>query len=266
MLSRKELYERQARLQLHYEAARRELMRIRGVTGVGIGLKRVGERLTEDACYRVYVDKKLPAESLARDQIIPKTVQGITTDVLESFKNVGPVGKNRCPNGPDDEEKSTLRGGIQIRNNKQVTKRDRFGKIIRQTFPGTLGCFVTITGRGDSCLLSNHHVLYAGNANVGDKLKIGQPDPKESPCCDSDVIATTYSAQEIQDIQQAIGNANWQPGFKSPVLDCAIARLEDGPRRGARSRGHWTHYRRRRAHERGCHHPVCSRGGGRASE
>lgn len=225
MLTRDELYERQARLQRHYDDARRELMRIPGVTGVGIGLKRVADRLTEDACYRVYVEQKQPEDGLPPEHVIPKSVRGIATDVLEKFDGVAPL-RNECPDGPDEEEKSTLRGGIQITNNRRVTRRDPFGKITRERFPGTLGCFATLTGVGATCLLTNHHVLYAGNASVGDKLKIGQPEPKESICCDSDVIATTFSAQEIQDVRQAIGDASWQPGFKSPVLDCAVARLE----------------------------------------
>lgn len=60
------------------------LMKKAGVTGCAIGYKQVGGLQTDELCLVCYVKKKLPEEKLKKKDIIPKEIQGISTDVIES--------------------------------------------------------------------------------------------------------------------------------------------------------------------------------------
>jgi len=57
-----------------------ELMRLPGVTGVGVGHKIVDGRKTPELAIRVYVNEKM---SMPPETSIPKDIQGIPTDVVE---------------------------------------------------------------------------------------------------------------------------------------------------------------------------------------
>lgn len=57
-----------------------QLLKLKGVVGVGIGSKVVEGRATDELTIVVLVDKKLPEH----DQIIPKSLEGIPTDVQEA--------------------------------------------------------------------------------------------------------------------------------------------------------------------------------------
>ena len=61
-----------------------ELMKKAGVTGCAIGYKQVGGLQTDELCLVCYVKKKLPEKKLKKKDIIPKEIQGIATDVVES--------------------------------------------------------------------------------------------------------------------------------------------------------------------------------------
>lgn len=60
--------------------AERDLLKLPGVTGVDVGYKRVGGKITRTPAILVYVKKKrdVPAQ-----EAIPKQIQGIPTDVVE---------------------------------------------------------------------------------------------------------------------------------------------------------------------------------------
>lgn len=60
------------------------LMRKSGVTGCGIGYKYVDGKKTDKLCIICYVKKKKPEEKLKKKDIIPKIIEGISTDVVES--------------------------------------------------------------------------------------------------------------------------------------------------------------------------------------
>jgi hypothetical protein len=67
------------RIKSKYE---KELLRKENVVGVGIGKKNI----TEELCIKVYVTIKKLESQLEQDQIVPKILEGIKTDIVESGK------------------------------------------------------------------------------------------------------------------------------------------------------------------------------------
>src|SRR5438105_4292021 len=54
------------------------------VHSVGVGHKIVEGKLTEELCVRLYVVQKLAESLLSPNDVLPKEVDGIATDVIES--------------------------------------------------------------------------------------------------------------------------------------------------------------------------------------
>lgn len=69
------------RVKKKYEA---ELMGKAGVTGCAIGYKYVDDKKTDELCIICYVKEKKPEEELKKKDIIPKTIEGVKIDVVES--------------------------------------------------------------------------------------------------------------------------------------------------------------------------------------
>ncbi len=61
-----------------------ELMEKSGVVGCAIGYKHVGGKKTDELCIVCYVIEKKLERELRKQDIIPKEIQGIPTDVVES--------------------------------------------------------------------------------------------------------------------------------------------------------------------------------------
>lgn len=61
-----------------------ELLTIPNVLGVGVGLRRRADRITEDICIVVMVNQKYALENLHPDEVIPSEIEGIPTDVQEA--------------------------------------------------------------------------------------------------------------------------------------------------------------------------------------
>jgi hypothetical protein len=110
------------------------------VIGMGVGLKRVGGRLTDEVALRVYVSKKLRPSELARDDILPTAIDGISLDVIQK--------RSRSYLTPADHQsrRAILLGGISVIN-------------ARFSGSGTLGCAVYDNFTGQQMILSNWHVL-----------------------------------------------------------------------------------------------------------
>jgi len=122
-----------------------ELMDKHGLTGMGIGYKQVGEEMTDRVSIVFMVEKKLPIEEIAGDQLLPSDLEGFETDVVETgpIKALTLTAKVR-PAVP----------GYSI-SHPSVTA-------------GTLGC-VVYDGSGNRYILSNNHVLAnQNNCSVGD--------------------------------------------------------------------------------------------------
>lgn len=125
------------------------------VVGVGIGRKHVGGRPSRKTAVRIYVERKLPRETIPRDYFIPTRIAGIPTDVVETgrfhaFSGSVPITQRRLrPAQPGCSI------GFQDPANQFV-------------MAGTFGALVT--RRGSRFILSNNHVL--ANEN---RLRRGTP-------------------------------------------------------------------------------------------
>ena len=130
--------------------ARREhearLMNMDNVVATGVGFKIAGTTQTTEPSVIVSVTKKLPLDQISAAALVPKTVNNVKTDVIETGKLVAfqdPTQKMR-PAQP----------GVSL-GHYQITA-------------GTFGCLVQRGGQ--IYILSNNHVL----ANVND-AQIGDP-------------------------------------------------------------------------------------------
>jgi hypothetical protein len=60
------------------------LLKKSGVTGCGIGYRYINGKKTDMLCIVCYVKEKKPEEKLRKNDIIPKEIEGIPVDVVES--------------------------------------------------------------------------------------------------------------------------------------------------------------------------------------
>ena len=60
-----------------------KLLLFPNVVGLGIGFKEGKDVCAKKLCLKVYVKKKIPLTKLLKDQIVPKKIQGIETDIEE---------------------------------------------------------------------------------------------------------------------------------------------------------------------------------------
>lgn len=127
--------------------AEAELRAIPGVVHVSVGLKQINNTATDEFSIRVYVTRKKDIASIAPAERIPKSVQGIPTDVNE----VKTVRAHE-----DTARYRPITGGIQITNGTAVP-----GGIT----VGTLGCLATDNSDAKQVFLTNFHVI-GGTAGV----------------------------------------------------------------------------------------------------
>ena len=141
------------------------------VVGLAVGHKVIGGRETDERCIVVYVERKRPEPDLRARDIVPKELEGVRTDVVET----GRFRALSLLTAPVVERTARVRpapGGVSV-GHVRVTA-------------GTLGVLARRT-RGGSVILSNNHVLANGNdARPGDGIL--QPAPADGGTPD-DVIA-----------------------------------------------------------------------------
>ncbi len=128
------------------------LLRMANAVAVGVGYKIAGDVQTAEPAVIVSVKQKLPLAQLAAQDVVPKTVGGFKTDVIETGEIVA---------FQDPKQKMRpARPGVSI-GHFQITA-------------GTLGCLVRKSG--EILILSNNHVLAnSNNAQIGDAIL--QPGP-----------------------------------------------------------------------------------------
>ena len=118
------------------------ILRLPNVIACGVGYKHVERSVTQEVAVVVSVTRKLPPAVLAATELVPRLLDGIRTDVVET---------------------GVLRAF-------QVSPRERWRPVIPagvsvghyQATAGTLGCLVHRAG--EVFILSNNHVL--ANANL----------------------------------------------------------------------------------------------------
>ncbi len=123
------------------------LLSMSNVVAIGVGLKIAGDVQTNEPSIVVSVVKKLPVIQLSESALVPKTLGGVKTDVVET-------GKIFALQDPTQKMRPA-RPGVSI-GHYQITA-------------GTLGCLVQ--RNGDVYILSNNHVLANSNAGkLGDAI------------------------------------------------------------------------------------------------
>ncbi len=125
------------------------------VVGVGVGRKFVRGKETDELSIAVSVIKKLPEASLRMEEIIPKEIEGIKTDVIETgiiYAPLTPFGRRM--------RMRPAKGGCSI-GHYNITA-------------GTFGCLAR--RKGEEFILSNNHVLAnEKKGSTGDPIL--QPGP-----------------------------------------------------------------------------------------
>jgi len=66
-----------------YGKVKNELIKRKNVFGVGHGFKETGGKITDNPSIIIYVKEKLKEEKISSDELIPKEIDGIQTDVVE---------------------------------------------------------------------------------------------------------------------------------------------------------------------------------------
>lgn len=158
------------------------------VVGCGIGEKIKAGLPLGRICLKVYVEKKLPLNKLAKRDIIPQTLSLIETDIEE-------VGKIRAL-GFTGRCRPAL-GGSSL-GHYQITA-------------GTFGCLVKDKTTQGTFILSNNHVLANSNkAKKGDSIL--QPGPYDGGSKPKDIIGVLERWVEIKF------------GKEANLVDAALAR------------------------------------------
>lgn len=161
-------------------AAERDLMKIEGVTGVGIGEKIKDGKRTGEMSVRVYVEKKLPKSKVPQNEMIPATIDGVPTDVIERkfVLHTMRVSLRDLRAMADAGTYDPLTGGISVGPCRAIN-----GFV----YVGTLGLVVEDNSTGDPMMLSNFHVMCVNNGwSAGDTM--AQPSRVDGGACPSDVV------------------------------------------------------------------------------
>jgi len=126
------------------------------VVGIGIGRKITKGKMTGERCVRFYVERKLDKTAIAAEFMLPRTLNGVPTDVIETGRFraqlAAPAGQKKMRPG---------RPGCSV--GFQFT-----GAKAGYVMAGTFGAVVA--AGGVTHILSNNHVLADENA-----LPIGSP-------------------------------------------------------------------------------------------
>jgi hypothetical protein len=155
------------------EKHKKTLLTMSNVVGVGTGYKFTNGR-RGDLCVVALVSQKVPRAGLDDDDIVPREIDGISTDVVQ-------VGHLRAHPSRTDRWRPAL-GGVSI-GHVDVTA-------------GTLGVVVRDTASGRRLILSNNHVLANSNlAEIGDSIL--QPGRADGGTVADDVFATLLRAYPI---------------------------------------------------------------------
>jgi hypothetical protein len=173
-----------------------ELLSRRNVVACGVGFKEREGQITDEPCVIVSVTKKLPKSQLAANDIVPKKLGEVQTDVVE-------VGVVRALQSHQDKWRPAP-GGVSV-GHVDITA-------------GTIGCLVY---RGDDIfILSNNHVLANSNeAQIGDAII--QPGRYDGGTT-ADQIATLSEFVPI-DFGQLPAECPWATGTESVLNALAQA-------------------------------------------
>jgi hypothetical protein len=137
------------------------------VVGVAVGFKEEKGEKNGDLALIVLVEEKKPLAALSPDEVVPREVEGMRTDVYE-------IGYLRALQTGRDRFRPVVPGGVSMGHYKVTA--------------GTLGTVVKDRVSGEPFLLSNNHVFAHNNdAMVGDAIL--QPAAMDGGGDPADVVA-----------------------------------------------------------------------------
>jgi len=61
-----------------------ELLRYPNVVGVATGIRKTKGKPTGEPCLVIYVERKVPADALASNEVLPAEIEGVLVDVVEA--------------------------------------------------------------------------------------------------------------------------------------------------------------------------------------
>lgn len=130
--------------------AETELLKLKGVNGVGIGYKEVNGQTTDEISIHVFVNDK--RDNVPPDEMIPSEIDGFKTDVIKRDSTA-------VPHSMDLGIYSTVVGGIAC------------GKSFGSNEVGTIGAVVKSNQNGQHMILSSFHVLAVNTSyKIGDSI------------------------------------------------------------------------------------------------
>ena len=164
---------------------RERLLHLANVIATGIGYKVTSGKKTSTLGIICSVTRKVSAGELSSRDIVPSTLDGVSTDVIQT----GPIRALQLPT----ERHRPAPGGVSL-GHRDITA-------------GTLGCLVKKNER--TLILSNNHVLANSNeAALGDPIL--QPGPYDGG---------RYPDDHIANLEQFVPIS-----FIGSPSDCAVAR------------------------------------------
>lgn len=147
------------RLRQILNAHRTDILRRPNVIGVGIGYKSRAGQKTDDLSIIAFVERKVPAGQMAAAELVPPSLDGVPTDVIEVGR-IRPLLKAEPVADPRSRMRP-LQPGCSI------------GHYLISA--GTLGAVVHDNSSGKPLLLSNNHVLANGSSGRDGRCRTGDP-------------------------------------------------------------------------------------------
>jgi len=193
------------------EAAEASLFKHKDVTGVDVGYKYSNGKRTDEITIRVHVKKK--KAKVSEKEMIPKTINGIKTDVIEMevYPQMLSQKVEDISVFADTTTYSTLKGGISIGPERTIN-----GYV----YTGTLGCIAKDNTTNNPVLLSNFHVMCVDNNwNVGDYMC--QPSRVDTGVPGTDRVGAIIRAVLSSKVDGAICSISGRP------TDCSIVDIGD---------------------------------------
>jgi len=171
---------------------RDRLMQMANVTGVGVGYKKVKGVRTNIPAIIVFVSKKLPVSQLAPKDIVPPTLDGFQTDVVEAVFQA-------MSKPPRTSRIRPAVGGISVGN---------FRLIDDKPTAGTLTDIMTDYINRRKVVCSNNHVIALcapfGPGQVGDQIY--QPGTYDGGTSE-DTIATLERYVPLKSVDNLVDGA-----------------------------------------------------------
>lgn len=139
--------------------AKKDLLRLPNVVGVGVGHKMVGGESTGRVSLVVFVEKKVPAARMARGHVVPMKIGDVETDVIE-------IGRVRLL-GERTRRVRPAQPGVSIGHYKISA--------------GTFGAVVKDKNTKEKLILSNNHILANATNGRDGRSRVGDPVLQPGP-------------------------------------------------------------------------------------